>query len=104
MNPMTIQPARSSSNIERSNLPSLLTDIKNPPKSNGFNNTSVVEALYPQSKCETSPSANAVPCSLPKEDGDGSTGDTSNYRGEYKHATKRLAWRVDRGEYTKLEN
>jgi hypothetical protein len=63
-----------------------------------------VKTLYPQGERETSPSANAVPGSLPKEDGDGSPSDASDCGCEDKHATKSFAWWIDSSKYTEFED
>lgn len=63
-----------------------------------------MESLYPESKGEASPSANAIPCGFPEEDGDCTTGDACNRGRKDKHSTKCFAGGVDSGEDSKLEN
>ena len=80
------------------------TDVEDPPKTDGLDNAPVMETLDPQSECETAPGADSIPRSLPEEDGDSATRDSSDGGGENKHAAKGLAGRIDGREDAEPED
>lgn len=71
------------------------TDVQDPPKTDCFDEAPVMEALDPQSECKTAPGADAIPRSLPEEDGDSATRNSCNSTREDEHAAKGLTWRID---------
>ena len=63
-----------------------------------------MEALDPESKGKTTPSTNAIPSPLPKEDGDSATCDSSDGASKNEHSTKSLVWRIDGRDDTEFKN
>jgi len=63
-----------------------------------------METLNPKGQGKTSPSTDAVPCCLPKEDRDRSTCDSSNGGSKDEHPTQCLTWGIDGRDDPKLDN
>ena len=80
------------------------TDIQYPAESNRWNEATISETLYPQTKGETSPGPNEVFGGLPKEDGQGTSHYTGHRTCEHKHALERFIRGVNCWEDAKFDN
>lgn len=80
------------------------TNVQYPAQSNGRNEATVPETLNPQTKGETSPSADEVFGCLPEEDGEGTSHYTGYGRCEHKHALERFIRGIYCGENAKFDD
>lgn len=80
------------------------TYVQDPANSGGFDNTSVVKGLYPESESKPSPCSYTIYCSFPEENGNGTTSDTCDGCRKYKHADKGLIWWINGRENAEFQD
>lgn len=80
------------------------TYIQDPANTGAFDNTSVVEGLYPESEGKPSPCAYTVYCSFPEKNGNGTTSDTCDGCRKYKHPDKGLIWWINGRENAEFQD
>jgi hypothetical protein len=82
----------------------LRTDIQYPTQTNGWNEATIPETLYPQSKREASPGPDEVFGSLPKEDSEGASHYSGDRTGKNEHALQCLVRRIYGRKNAKLDD
>lgn len=80
------------------------TNIQYPAESNGWNEATISEALYPQTKGKPTPCPDEVFGGLPEEDGEGTTHYAGHGRCEHKHTLERFIRGIDCWEDAKFDD